>query len=435
MSTDLNFTHKWVRKRQYQKTYKAKDVVEEVFDKFDDYKANLKEISDSSGVPYRTIVYWHRRYIKDNSYRPGSLIGQHRRRFTVEEESHVADFIKTQFVDSGVPVHPKHLRATLNDCWKSLDLDKRNELDTKNYFSYAYLKDFCKRNNLSFRTMRKKKRSLILDREVNEFFEKRADIFRKYTTNRIGNMDETPWNFVYLRGKVLAHKGVEEVSATLPADYRSCFTVIATILADGTKLPPIFLAQGKTSSCHGQFAEMKSDTDKYELFHSPGKNTNDATMLWYLQKYHQWMNKEPSALILDRYTSHISDSTIEKAAELQIELIFIPTSATDKYQPLDKYIFGVMKSSAAAECNDKLFNEQSCFSKSQAADVFVRHWENLRVATVKKAWESTTLEHAFLNSSDDDSDSSDSETFPKPKDEAPKELNESSDSYEEEKDE
>ena len=233
-------------------------------------------------------------------------------------------------------------------------------------------------------------------------------IFKSYPRNRIGNMDETSWHFVYLRGKVLANKGVEEVSATLPADYRSCFTVIATILADGTKLPPVFLAQGKTSECHSQFSEMESDTDKYELYHSPGKNTNDHTMIWYLHKYHEWMGNEASALFLDRYTSHVSASTKECAQNLQIELVYIPRSATEKYQPLDKGVFGVMKSAAAAECNDKLFDEQECFTKSESADVFVRHWEKLRTPTIKEAWSKTDLEEAFREPESDSSDSENS---------------------------
>ena len=406
MSTDLNFTHKWVSKRPYQKTYKAKEAVEEVFQKFEDPNYNLADIANASGFPYRTIIYWHNRYVKDHSYRPGSLIGQHRRRFTQEEEENVACFIKTQYVNTGVPMHPKHLRSTLSDCWKSLDLEHRSDLNTSNYFAYTYLKGFCKRHKLSFRTMRKKKRSLISDEEVNDFYKKRDEVFKKYAKNRIGNMDETSWNFVYLRGKVLAIQGEEEVKAMLPADYRSCFTAIATILADGSKLPPVFLATGKTPECQRQFEGMESDTDSYELFHSPGKNTNDDTMLWYLHKFHQWMNGEPSALFLDRYTSHISDSTRQCAEELEIELVFIPTSGTDRYQPLDRYVFGVMKSAAAAICNDKMFSKDSAFTKPEAADVFVQQWDALRKSLILKAWESTDLEHRLEESDTDESDSS-----------------------------
>ena len=67
------------------------------------------------------------------------------------------------------------------------------------------------------------------------------------------------------------------------------------------------------------------------------------------------MSNEPCALFLDRYTSHESKSTKAKAEELNIELAFIPTLATDLYQPLDRTVFCVLKSSAAAKYDENNF--------------------------------------------------------------------------------
>ena len=44
----------------------------------------------------------------------------------------------------------------------------------------AAYKDFCQRNKLSFRKIRKKKRSDIDDNEVNEYFTTIADVFASY---------------------------------------------------------------------------------------------------------------------------------------------------------------------------------------------------------------------------------------------------------------
>ena len=49
------------------------------------------------------------------------------------------------------------------------------------------------------------------------------------------------------------------------------------------KHPPLFLANGKTDLCHRQFAEMRSDDDKYEIFHSKGGYTDDNAMIHYLE--------------------------------------------------------------------------------------------------------------------------------------------------------
>ena len=66
-------------------------------------------------------------------------------------------------------------------------------------------------------------------------------------------MDETSWHYCYGRSKVLSPKGTEQVPAQLPEDLRKKFTTLATIGADGTKYPPIFLARGATDSVHDHF--------------------------------------------------------------------------------------------------------------------------------------------------------------------------------------
>ena len=386
-----SFVHTHIPKRKYTK-YQP-EVVEEVFQKFGETGWTLMEISQESNVPYPTIQKWFYEYRKDSTYRPGQKIGQHRRYFTKEEEESIASYLRDNYIKPGKAVKRKHLRLILFNAWQQQDIDNRSGATlTKQMFSHQFIKKFCKRNNLSFRMIRGKKRSAIDQKEVEEFTNKRKQIFQKYPKNRIGNMDETSWHFVYARGRVLAERGTEEVDAQLPEDKRACFTVIATILADGTKCNPVFLAKGKTIRSHQQFQEMNSPPDTYELWHSTGKNTDDATMSFYLEKYSEWMSGEPCALFLDRYTSHESESTKAKAEELKIELVFIPKSATDLYQPLDKTVFGVLKSSAAAQYDEKIFEEDTAFNKSEAADLFLELWNDLKTTTVLSGWRKTGCE-------------------------------------------
>ena len=68
----------------------------------------------------------------------------------------------------------------------------------------------------------------------------------------------------------------------LPEDKRASFTTIATVLADVSKCNHFFLAQGKTIRCHQQFDGMTSDPSTYEIWHAPGKNTDEETMIVYL---------------------------------------------------------------------------------------------------------------------------------------------------------
>ena len=78
------------------------------------------------------------------------------------------------------------------------------------------------------------------------------------------------------------------------------------------------------------------------------------------------MNYEPSALFLDQYTSHVSQTTKTIAHQLDINLVFIPKSATEIYQPLDKVVFGNLKSSAAAEYDDRFFHEDEALSQAKS---------------------------------------------------------------------
>ena len=61
-----------------------------------------------------------------------------------------------------------------------MDLEKRDHLSKETMFSKQFVKDFCQRNKLSFRKIRKKKRSDIDDNEVNEYFTTIADVFASY---------------------------------------------------------------------------------------------------------------------------------------------------------------------------------------------------------------------------------------------------------------
>ncbi len=401
------FHHKFHVKRNYNKYHLDEEVVNEVFEKFEDPAWNLSDISRASNIPFHTIQQWYAKYRENKDYRPGKLIGQHKRYFTTEQEEDIVQYIRENYIQPGKGVKRKHLRLVIFKCWQQQDIENRGtQVLTKKMFTYKFINSFCRRHRLSFRTIRGKKRSTISEKEVEEFRKKRAEIFKNFSSDRIGNMDETPWHFVFARGQVLAETGTEEVSATLPEDKRACFTVIATILANGAKCKPLFLAQGKTNRCHQQFSEMESDAQLYEIFHAAGKNTDDDAMEHYLHLYNEWMNNEPSALFLDQYSSHVSENTRRVAEELQITLVFIPKSATERYQPLDRVIFGALKSSAAAEYDDKFFSEDAAYTKSEAADLFVKLWYRLLTSTVMSGWEKTSFEEEESSSESSDEMSS-----------------------------
>lgn len=99
----------------------------------------------------------------------------------------------------------------------------------------------------------------------------------------------------------------------------------------------------------------------------------------------------------------MSDSTKDFEDELNIRLMYIPVSATDVYQPLDKYIFGILKFQTSSRIDGKSFEFQIALTKSEAADLFVSLWNNLHIRNVLKA------RNTALQADETSSNSSDNE--------------------------
>ena len=71
-----------------------------------------------------------------------------------------------------------------------------------------------------------------------------------------------------------------------------------------------------------------------------------------MKNYLLWLRNEANAndgnskricLILDSYSVHTKMEVKKLAERLNIELIFVPPNCTAELQPLDKFIFGVLK--------------------------------------------------------------------------------------------
>ena len=110
-------------------------------------------------------------------------------------------------------------------------------------------------------------------------------------------------------------------------------------------------------------------------------------MIDYLRLVNRWMNGRLTVLVLDRYSAHVTTEVKEEAGRNNIRLVFVPTSGTDKYQPLDKRVFGVIKSKYASKCDDQLFEFDNGPDKSKAADLFLDCWKELSEQTILSAWD------------------------------------------------
>jgi hypothetical protein len=89
---------------------------------------------------------------------------------------------------------------------------------------------------------------------------------------------------------------------------------------------------------------------------------------------HEYFNDgQPFWLILDCYSLHPSEYIKKCAEKIGIKLLFIPAGMTDAYEPLDRYIFGLMKASGRRMYHQFLSDDLSArMSKHVAVQFLVR---------------------------------------------------------------
>lgn len=149
----MSFSHAYKETRKYRRYHHDNKLVDEIlafFSSHDESTYKLSELSRKTNIDAKVLSKWRIEFKKDPEYRPGGRIGYHRRRFTDVQERAIAEMLRIQYVLPGIVVRRKHLRSIFFEVWKSFDLNVRGKL-TKNFFSNKFVRNFCKRNNFSFR--------------------------------------------------------------------------------------------------------------------------------------------------------------------------------------------------------------------------------------------------------------------------------------------
>jgi hypothetical protein len=140
-------------------------------------------------------------------------------------------------------------------------------------------------------------------------------------------------------------EGEETVPIAADGKPQRVYSVGATISASGRRLPLLFIKNGKRENCPS-FQLIKQTAAAYgnkAILTENGWITSES-FVYYLEYVFYPSVHTPCVLIIDVYTAHLTDEVKEKARQLNINLIYVPASNTNKYQPLDVGIFGPVKS-------------------------------------------------------------------------------------------
>lgn len=160
----------------------------------------------------------------------------------------------------------------------------------------------------------------------------------------IWNMDESSMPFEHKPTKVLARKGSKDVPGRA-SNTRCNNTIIACVNAVGTAMSPLMIVKGATHN--SLLGWNTSEAPKGTLWTFQRKAwTEDVLGIEWFQNIFlkQCGPSRPQLLIVDGHKSHEVLGLLETAKNHNIEILCLPAHTTHVLQPLDRTVFGPLKS-------------------------------------------------------------------------------------------
>ena len=372
--------------RPHHDYYRQKNICDQVFEHFHTIKkGSLAKIGHQYQIPDSTIRGWYQKWLINPKWRPydGSVHGLHHRIFTNAEEESIAEFIRANYIRTGLLFQNQDFKTLASQAF----LEKYDEIEEvpEPMFSAKFVSDFKKRNGLSSRKARYKRRPNTDQNDIDKWMSMIKELIESKPSDRILNADETAWRILPSTMSTWADVGSDSISVSVSDDAKKMITVMATITSAGTKLPLFMIAKGKTAIAEkSQLGDISYHMSAHSQSGWMEQECFEVYLKWLRQQYN---DDEPLYLLLDQFPVHISESSKSCAKSLKIELFYIPAGATDKYQPLDRRVFGCLKSSSSKKIHDILVAEpQSKIGTKKAIEILIWAWEHLSNDVLTEAW-------------------------------------------------
>jgi hypothetical protein len=157
-------------------------------------------------------------------------------------------------------------------------------------------------------------------------------------------------------------------------------------------------------------------------------------------QYLRWLRTQimapPICLLMNQFDAHDTPTVHDEASKLNIHLVFIPKDGTGKYQPLDRRVFGAVKSKGRAKWAWYYqANPGRVCTREIAADLLPTSWDELDNSCIVLGWDLGADTMDDTSSFDDDEEwfrtLNDEPSDNEEEDEGSEELNEADDTPEE----
>ena len=170
------------------------------------------------------------------------------------------------------------------------------------------------------------------------------------TADRLWNADETGLTVVHRPGKIMAKSGVKQVGKITSAERGETVTVMCAVNGAGAYVPPLMIFKRRRMT---ELLLKGSPPGTIGAVTDNGWIDGSVFLKWLK---HFVLHVKPSAenkviLVVDGHATHKSLAAIEYARDNSVIMISLPPHSTHHMQPLDKTIFGPLKTAYNAACD------------------------------------------------------------------------------------
>ena len=348
-------------------------------------RGRLREISQQTGIAYKTLESWRSRLRQDPSWEPEYGHAGVPRVLDEDTEASIAARLDAEYMSTNRYCPTAVIQSAIQD-------EGRRIHGNDFVAGRSLVRNFLTRNNLSMRRPHVKRRTAPDDSAISEFLARMDLVRMQFPPQLIINMDETCWRLLNGEVRTLARTGADDVRVLSKLTAKSDITVIASCTASGERLPLWAIAKGKTALCEAKYRQssrLRAVLGR-QLFidHSPTGWSTSAVIKRYLVWLKEQRGDRLVHVLWDLHASHRHAAVCDLAQEQEIGLSFIPAGQTDQWQPLDRRLFGSLKQRARRILAEKMIEHNlEEFDLADALRILVEAWSNITEEEVLKAWD------------------------------------------------
>lgn len=301
-----------------------------------------------------------------------------------------------RFAEIGFPMTPKSIRRSVYSYVETENINHRFNREKK-IAGRDWYKSFMKRHpELSQRkaqSMNPARAQKLNPYIVRDYFSKLDAVLEKWDLkhqpSKIYNMDEKGCRLtIHHQQLVVAQKGTKRIHMVAP-EHAENVTIVACANALGNVIPPMIIFKGRRKK--PTFSDGLPPGSQVEMTEK-GSMTTSVFIKW-LEHFAKYISQPPVLLIFDGAASHLDLSIVEKADELNIHLLCLPSNTTHELQPMDKSVFR----SFEHHWDEQLLlywekNPERKMSKERFSDVFTPVWSKcMTIENITAGFRSTGI--------------------------------------------